>query len=179
MGALAGALIVRGMDQTIKDLKRLRWEAKEFFSGAPPVAQSQDRIHQGRDGFFVPIVRYPARFIDVIKRAHLEHDEILTDFETLERAWKAGGGGQELTIEFVAAQTFDPYTGKVVPATRDAPGPIDRKKFKERLPLLRQIYALIVEGDGSGKGKLAPSGFDAEPIADAPDRSSNMQGQAP
>jgi hypothetical protein len=73
----------RGYDRTRGDLERLAWYLKELFTIAPPLDQSLDRVHLARDGYFQPVVRYSAKFIDVVKRAHRKHEDILTSFETL------------------------------------------------------------------------------------------------
>ncbi len=40
---------------------------------------------------------------------------------------------------------------------------IEATNFREVSPLLKEIRVLIIEGDGSGRGKLRLSGYEAEP----------------
>jgi hypothetical protein len=173
--AAVGSLLLRGREKTRDDLKSLAWEVKEFLTISPTVGHSLARIDQGQDGYFVTIIRYPVRFTDIVKRAHRDHQQILTSFETLHTAWK-GGGEERLTLQFVVPPSFDPYTGGSAPAFEYPPAAIEQTNFKEKLPLLKEIYTLIVEGDGSGRGRLAISGYDAEPTTAGADQTNPSPG---
>jgi hypothetical protein len=41
---------------------------------------------------------------------------------------------------------------------------IDQAKFAELLPILEELRSLIIEGDGSGRGRLPKSGLQAETV---------------
>jgi hypothetical protein len=167
--AALGSLVFRGRERTCEDLKALASEVKEFLTISPTVGHSLARIDQGQHGYFVPVIRYPVKLVDTVKRAHRDRQEILTSFETLHTAWRVCGGEEQLTIQFIIPPSFDPYTGGSAPAFQSFRAAIDETNFRERLPLLKEIYTLIVEGDGSGKGRLAISNYDAEPTTDGAD----------
>jgi len=50
-----------------------------------------------------------------------------------------------------------------IAASIHLPEPIQKSNFEKLVPFLKEIRALIVEGDGTGRGRLAQSGFQAEP----------------
>jgi len=160
---VAGSLAFRGHQKTRGDLRLLAWHLKELFTVAPPLDQSLDRIHLARDGYFQTVVRYPAKFIKVVNDAHRKDEDILTSFETLDRAWKAGAGDEPLSIRLITPPSVDGYTGGSAAEVIDPASPIQSANFQVLLPFLKDIRTLILEGDGDGRGRLAVSGYQAEP----------------
>jgi hypothetical protein len=57
----------------------------------------------------------------------------------------------------------EPASKKVIPAINNPAVAVDAKNFTELLPLLKDIETLILVGDGTGRGKLPYSRYEAEP----------------
>jgi len=161
---VTGSTAFRGYDRTRGDLEWLAWHLKELVTVAPPLDQSLDRVHLGREGNVDLIFRYPDRFREVVKRAQRDRKDILTSYVTLEEAWKAGGVDQVLTIQLIKLPSTDPYTGGRVAGSIHPPEPIQEANFEELGQLLKEIRTLILEGDGTGRGRLAVSGYQVEPM---------------
>ncbi len=160
---VTGSMACRGYDRTRGDWECLEWHLKALCTVVPPLEQSLDRIHLARDGYFQPVVYYPARFIDVVNLAHRKREDILTSFEVLDRAWRAGGD-EPLSIRFTCPPSADPYTGGRSAAVIYPSDSIQKANFMMLLPLLQEIRTLIIEGEGDGRGLLNQSGYQVEPV---------------
>lgn len=167
--AFQGSVLFRGEEKTYRDLNHLARRLRESLTTAPPLNESLNRLGRGRAPFHEPVLRHAARFIVLANRARRDREDFLASFEALERAWKTVGGNQKLTIQLIVAPSVEPYTGKRVARSWHAPVAVDQSTFEEMLPVLKEIATLIVEGDGSGRGRLFISGFDVEPVTDAAD----------
>jgi hypothetical protein len=66
-------------------------------------------------------------------------------------------------LRFVSPATIDPRSKRLVPARDGHIQPLDPKSFRELRPLLTEIRTLILQGDGTGRGKMLDSGYEAEP----------------
>jgi len=166
--AIAAALVAvsvgdaarHGPEHTVLTAGRAAARVRNFFSTG---MHSLDRIEQGREGYFRPTIRYSPRLIPLFQSAHHHGCDILADFETLQRAWRQTNGDAPLAMRFVSPSTFEPITGRWAYATNSPPEPVGEAHFDEQQALLREIYILVTEGDGSGRGILRHSGYLVEP----------------
>jgi hypothetical protein len=161
-----GSRLLRGEGKTHRDLMHLVRRMKQALTIAPSLNESLSRVESGRAPFRQTVLRYPARFIDLASRAHRDHENFLKSLEALERAWRAIGGDQKLTIQLIVLPAVEPYTGGHAAASWHPPLAVDQSTFEEMAPILKEICTLIVEGDGSGKGRLPISGYEVEPVTD-------------
>jgi hypothetical protein len=159
----AGSCILRGSRQTARDLSDLARQVKECLTISPSVEHSLARIDENRQGNVLPVVRYPKKLIGLFEQAEREKKDVLASFEVLVDAWEAIAGEELLAIQVVSFDTFVPSVGVRVAGKVRAPVRIVESNFEEYLTHLQQIRLLILEGDGSGRGKLPFSGFKAEP----------------
>jgi hypothetical protein len=159
-----GSRLLRGEETTHRDLMHLVRGMNSALTIAPSLNGSLSRAESGRAPFRQTVLRYPARFIDLANRAHRDHEDFLKSLEALESAWKVVGGDQKLTVQFIVLPALEPYTGGHAAPSWHPPLGVDQNTFEEMTPILKEIYSLIVEGDGSGKARLGISGYDVEPV---------------
>jgi hypothetical protein len=68
-----------------------------------------------------------------------------------------------MMLKLFSPAGVEPASRKVIPAINSPAVAVDAKNFTELLPLLKDIETLILVGDGTGRGKLPYSGYEAEP----------------
>jgi hypothetical protein len=161
----AGSVIVRGRERTSRDLRYLAWQVKEWLTISPAVEHSLERMDKAREGYYRPIIRYPGKMILLIKQAARERKDVLATYEALIEAWEAVAPDEPLAIQFVSPPASDRSFGLEFDGNFHLPVTIRKSNFEEMLPHLQQIRILILEGDGSGRGNLRFSGYEAEPGA--------------
>jgi hypothetical protein len=144
------------------------WEASELTKPTRAIEQSLNRIESGRQGYFQPTLLYPRALIEVITNArHVKNGDrddldIFTDFAALMTSWQARAGDQPLVLTFVQPSSTEPTTGRHLNAVNSRE-PVTEYDFNAKLPLIRQIAALILQGNETGRGILEPSGYYAKP----------------
>jgi hypothetical protein len=144
------------------------WEASELTKPTPAIEQSLDKIESGRQGYFQPTLLYPRALIEVItsarqvKNGDRDDLDIFADFTALMTSWRSRVGDKPLILTSVQPSSTEPTTGRRLNAF-NSPEEVTEGNFNDRLPLLRQITALILQGDGTGRGVLEPSGYYVEP----------------
>jgi hypothetical protein len=106
---------------------------------------------------------YSGDYIKVVKKAHQERHDVLASVRTLESAWNAASPGTPLTIEMVSSVLPEPIAGKSPPPRLRASSVMDESTFQDLRPILEDLRNLILEGDGTGYGRLRCSGYQAQP----------------
>ncbi len=134
-----------------------------FHSGSGPNTDPDKVAMDGEKPFSVIELYYSGEYIEVVKKAHRERLDILASVQTLESAWNAASPAMPLTIELVSSVLPEPVTGKLPAPGLRATAAIDETNFQELRPLLEDVRNLILEGDGSGYGRLRCSGYQAQP----------------
>ena len=143
---------------------------KEHLPVSPSVASSMGVIDRCEYGYFCPTLRYPARMIELMRRAAREGRDVLADFETLATAWSSAAGDEPLAVRFISIPSFDLATRTVIPGRLFGLDRINKANFAEMLPHLEGIRDAILDGCGSGRGKLPVSGCEIEPATGNLDR---------
>jgi hypothetical protein len=151
LAALAGAYLVS--------------RAASRHPAAVQLAAREARV--ARQAYSHPTILYSEPLIAVVKKAGTGRD-VFADFPTFETAWKGAAGNKPLTLTFSHRPITEPLTGKSLPEKTRWPRRVTESTFQEVLPLLREIAALILTGDGIGRGSLARSGYTVEPEAQPP-----------
>jgi hypothetical protein len=159
----------RGEERTHRDMIHVARRVQDALTIAPSLNESQGLIESGRAPVSEPVLRYSARFINLARRDHRQREDSLASFEALESAWQSVAGNRKLTVQVIVPSTLEPTTGRWAKQSWHAPQALDRSNFEEMLPVLKEIHTLIVEVDGSGRGRLGVSGYQAEPVDDPGD----------
>jgi hypothetical protein len=124
-----------------------------------------DVIVRGERPFAVVTVYYPAKYIEVIKTAQREGHNVLRSFRALDSAWSAAAPATPLAIKTVYVPLPEPFTGRQVFPVLEASLVTDTSTFQSLLPILEDLRELILDGDGSGRGRLTRSRCAARPAA--------------
>ncbi len=109
------------------------------------------------------IQRYSGRFIIAVKKSVADERDLLADYETFAAVWAEVSPEQPMLLKLVSPASVDRASKKAVPPIDSPAVTIDEKSFAEYAPLLDEISTLILNGDGTGRGRLAVSGYVAEP----------------
>jgi hypothetical protein len=135
--------------------------------GSGPNADSDKFVVDAEKPFSVIDLYYPGDYIKIVKRAHQERHDILADVRTLESAWNAASPAAPLTIDMIGTVCAEPITGKTPERGLRATAVICEANFQELRPILEDLRNLILEGDGTGCGRLSRSGYQAQPTSAA------------
>jgi hypothetical protein len=106
---------------------------------------------------------YSGDYVKVVKRAHREQFDILADIKSLESAWNTALPATPLTIELVSSAVPESTVGKSPAPGLTVTAVVDETNFDELRPILEDVRNLILDGDGSGYGRLRCSGYQAQP----------------
>jgi hypothetical protein len=106
---------------------------------------------------------YSSEFITAVRRAHEEGRDLLADYAAFRSIWDEISPGAPMILKVVRPTPPGPYAKAYLRLSRRGAVPVDASSFPEMRPVLVEIRTLIVEGDGSGRGKLDSSGYEAEP----------------
>jgi hypothetical protein len=122
-------------------------------------------LYAGQLPLRVDVLHYSSRFVHVIDAAHRLRRNILSDHAALEAAWRVASPHEPLAIKFVGSPLFEyeRLTGRRVGPIVRPTIRIGEDNFADWRPLLADVRELILEGDGSGRGRLGRTGFQAEP----------------
>jgi len=134
-----------------------------FHRGSGPQPDHDKTVIDGEKPLSVIDLYYTADYVEVVKKAHEQGGDILASVQTLESAWIAASPAMPLTIRLVSSAPLEPAPGNVVSPVLRATAVIDQTNFDELRPLLDDLRNLILEGDGSGYGRLRRSGYQAQP----------------
>lgn len=131
-------------------------------SGPDP---DHDRIAiDGEQPIFFVDLYYSGEYVKVVRSAHQQGDDILASALTFESAWNAASPAMPLTIKFVSSPHSEPVAeNSARHRTFTTTAVVDETNFQELRPILDDIRNLILEGDGSGCGRLNRSGYQAQP----------------
>jgi hypothetical protein len=80
------------------------------------------------------IVYYPRQFLTLVKKANRQGTDLLTDFRTLNSAWKSVCPNKPLRIKWSAVYTptaIDRISGKQAPPVDNPPVVVDQSNFAE------------------------------------------------
>jgi hypothetical protein len=108
-------------------------------------------------------VRYTSKFVIAVKNANRQRRDMLADYATFCSVWSEVSPNEPMMFKMVSPATMDPRSKKVLPALNGPTIDVNAKNFAEILPLFDEISTLILEGDGTGRGRLQFSGYEAEP----------------
>jgi hypothetical protein len=106
---------------------------------------------------------YSDDYIRVVKTAQERGNDLLASFHALESAWNATSPATPLTIKLVSAPRTEPVTGRSAFPILTDNEVVDESSFSELRGLLDDLRTLILDGDGSGRGRLNRSGYNAHP----------------
>jgi hypothetical protein len=106
---------------------------------------------------------YSSKFIIAVQRAHHDRRDVLADFAAFRSVWNEVSPDEPMLMVVVRRTTSDPYAKKYTNAPHRRTVAVEGTSFSQLRPLLVQIQTLILEGDGTGRGKLEDSGYEAEP----------------
>jgi len=127
------------------------------------IESARELNDDGRHPMWSDIVQYSSRFRIAVQVAHRDRRDILASHAAFCAIWSEVSPNEPMIVKFVSPATIDRRSGKPVWAGYGEPNPVDPKTFRMLHPVLVEIRTLILEGDGSGRGKLAISGYLAEP----------------
>jgi hypothetical protein len=150
------------------DVRRAPREMREALTGTLPIEQSEAKIAAGRRGYFAPVLRYTPALATVIRRADHAGQDLLTDFESFQVAWREECGGTPLILTFVHPTLTEPYSKQQLRRAVNSPEAVTQANFDVVVPLLRDIRSLILDTNARGRGVLATSGYAAEPDESRP-----------
>jgi len=156
MPIIVGALMVAALSGSLS-----------LHPGTGPSRDPQRAAIDGEKPFSVMNLYYSSDYIRVVKKAHEERRDILTDIQALESAWKAASPRTPLMIELVAVPSSEPVTENAYAPGLNAKVVIDETNFCDLRPLLDDLRKLILEGDGTGCGRLRCSGYESQPVETA------------
>jgi hypothetical protein len=134
-----------------------------FHRGSGLNPDHDQAVIQGEQPLSVIDLYYSAGYVEVVKRAHQQGSDILASIRTLEAAWNAASPAMPLTIRLVSSAPLEPGAENRASPILRATAAIDETSFDELRPILEDIRNLILEGDGSGYGRLRRSGYQAQP----------------
>jgi hypothetical protein len=134
----------------------LRW-------GAGSKADPGNVVLEAEQPFRAEYLFYSRDLMKVVKQAERDGRDILTAFDRMESAWKEVSPTKALAVKFVTAPLTEPITGKSVLQIFRPTVVVYKDNFDELRPILQELRMLILEGDGSGKGRLPRCGYHAEP----------------
>ena len=104
---------------------------------------------------------YSSRFVIAVKNSR--HD-FLADYDEFYSIWNEASPHEPMMLRMIRPAAIEPISGRSVQAgVSSRTEVVDRHNFAELRPLLMETRTLILEGDGSGSGKLPYSGYEAEP----------------
>jgi hypothetical protein len=109
------------------------------------------------------ILLYSRKFVIASRHAFGKRYEFLASYATFCAIWKEVSPQKPMMLKLISPAGVEPASKKVIPAINSPAVAVDAKNFTELLPLLKEIETLIIVGDGTGRGKLPYSGYEAEP----------------
>jgi hypothetical protein len=128
--------------------------------GASSTAESEEdaRAPMRRD-----IQRYDARLIHAVQVGAEQKGDWLTNFESFDEFWHQVSPRQPLWFQMISPRAVDSAGKEIFPEVSRRAVLIDKQNFSDHRLLLLDIEDLILSGDGTGKGFLTVTRFDAEP----------------
>jgi hypothetical protein len=124
----------------------------------------EDIVLQGRRPFLTEIIYYSADLISVVRKGRPRDRDVLANFDVFQSAWRVHSAARPFTFKLVTLPTEEPITGKAVAGAIRPTVQLERTNFDELVPLLKDLRAMILEGDGFGRGNLRQGGHAAEPV---------------
>jgi hypothetical protein len=138
-----------------------------------------DHIAEHENALTLPVradtQRYSAKFVAATRKAEEEYRDLLADYETFAAAWSEVSPGEPMLLQIARPESFDESLNRTINAIRAPVVAVDATSFTEMSPILNEIRTLILTGDGSGRGVLARSRYQAEPM-DLPLRDNDSEG---
>jgi hypothetical protein len=110
--------------------------------------------------------RYSARYVDAVRLADRDGRDLLASYAAFADVWKDVSPNEPMRIQTVSPASVDSDGRELVPVVIRAPRIIDAESFREFRIVLDDLRELIVEGNGTGRGLLRDTHFDAEPASD-------------
>jgi hypothetical protein len=106
---------------------------------------------------------YSREFVIASRHAFGKRREFLASYSTFCAIWKEVSPQKPMMLKPISPAGMEPASKKVIPAINSPAVAVDAGNYTELLPLLKEIETLIIVGDGTGRGKLPYSGYEAEP----------------
>jgi hypothetical protein len=106
---------------------------------------------------------YSRKFVIASRHAFGQRREFLASYSTFCAIWKEVSPKKPMKLKVISPAGVEPASKKFIPAINSPTVAVDAENFTELLPLLKEIETLIIVGDGTGRGKLPYSGYEAEP----------------
>jgi hypothetical protein len=135
-----------------------------FHRGSGPSLDPTGVAIEGEKPFSAVSLYYSQDFVTVVKKARRERRDILANIQALESAWNDACPSMPLTLELISLPGPEPAAGKSFAPKLKSTTVVDAKSFDEVRPMLDDLRNLIVEGDGTGFGRLRCAGYDAQPV---------------
>jgi hypothetical protein len=138
-----------------------------FHPGGGPAPDPEHAQVNGEQPLAVVNLYYSREYIRVVRQAHERGHDILAGFKALEAAWKTTVPSRPLVIELINSSQPQRLTGQDPAPTLRAKVAIDEKNFADLCPFLEDVRTIILEGDGSGCGRLSRSAYWAQPASES------------
>jgi hypothetical protein len=146
-----------------------------FHRGSGLAPDPEQAVIDGERPYMLVRLYYSDDYIKIVKKAHEQGNDILADFKALESAWNASAPSTSFALELVTEADPEPSTGTAIAPVLRVPVAINGTNFTELRPYLTDLRTVIVEGDGSGCGRLRHSGYQAQPAESAENLSSSSR----
>ncbi len=124
---------------------------------------AKEQNDDGRHPMWSDIIQYSSGFRAAVQAAQRDRRDILASHAAFCSIWSEISPNEPMILKFASPATIDRRSGRPVWPGYGELNPVDSKTFRIFHPVLVEIRTLILEGDGSGRGTLAVSGYLAEP----------------
>jgi hypothetical protein len=138
------------------------------FIGDAGRAPGRDNVRTQRaKPYRLEVLYYTRDFVDLVTESRKRGRDLLASFDAFESAREEASSGWPLAVKQVSLAHEDTITERHVARASRPTVVIDRTSFAALLPLLQELQGLILEGDGTGSGKLHKSHYFAVPVSRA------------
>jgi hypothetical protein len=163
-GRLLSGLVVWIMPIVVVALMAIALTGRFNFHTGSGLIPDEDKIAtDGKQPLVAVKFYYSAGYLNVVKQAHERGRDVLLDFRTLNSAWLEAYPSTPFWLEQVHSPPSRANLGNgVVPVIR-LKAIVDETNFAELRPYLEDLRSVILDGDGSGCGRLRRSGYQVQP----------------
>jgi hypothetical protein len=109
-------------------------------------------------------LEYSRDYIKVVTKARERSHDFLASFKTLESAWNVVSPSRPFVFGLVSSPHTQPTTANGLPPALTTTVMVDEANFGELRTFLEDLRDLVVQGDGTGCGRLRRSGYLAQPV---------------
>jgi hypothetical protein len=132
-------------------------------TGSGPMPDGDGAAFGWTQPLVVARLYYSSEYITIVKQANARGRDVLLDYNAFDSAWRAASPTAPLAIEQVHSPSPRPNTGQANSPVLRSRVVVSESSFEELRPYLEDLRSIIVEGDGSGCGRLLRSGYQAQP----------------